>query len=447
MRNFGDRDNRGGNDRWDQDIECMPLDKKPRRWRLVGPVQDIGRHWCILDAGKHADSLGKLRKQAIRRGIEFKPPRDPRAVPFLCPRFDLYREKFVDYRDEDSGKGYYAKEVLSLADLERHNIKVPPRTKKIKDVRFSPDSLEAKKAIVVKKLYCPMHDDFGKRAEKRTWWHGYERKMRKNRRTKKDEVAGNSGFGIVGKSGMPNTPMMGIEKIAKARQMDPSDPAQGFDLIISLDTSQKAADMYSVSEIRDEGSHPLTKDEKREAFGRYKLADGTKCTFLDLIRLRGENPAALKGVKEIEAAAIMPLEEMAAGAVDADDMKEFMVSNGYYDDSGKPRVELMDIKDDDDNSWSDRGGDDDDEDDDEDDAPKRRRTRSKPEGDKPKRRRTRSRDSEDEKPKRRKKRPSEDEKPKRRKKPPSSDEPKRKKKRPSKDSPKKRRRSSMIDDD
>lgn len=406
MRNFGERDKRGGSDRWDQDVECMPLDKKPRRWRLVGPVQDIGRHWCILDAGKHADNLKKLRAQAVRRGKEFIPPRDPRAVPFLCPRFDLYREKFVDYKDEDSGNGYFKKEVLSLADLERHNIKVPSRLKKNDDIRFSPRSLDEKKAIPVKKLYCPMHDDFGKRAEKRTWWHGYERKTRKNRRTNKEEVVGNAQFGIVGKSGMPGTPMVAIEKIAKARNMDPSDPKQGFDLIMSLDTSQKASDMYDVREIRGEDDHPLTKEEMREAFGRYKLASGKKCNFLDLIRLRSKDPDALKGVKEIEAAAIMPLEEMAAGAVDADDMKEFMVSNGYYDDKNKPRVELMDIKDGDDNSWGDRSDGDDEDEDEDDEKPRRRRSRPKKDEDEKPRRKKKKRPSKDTAPKKKRSRTS-----------------------------------------
>ena len=361
MRNFNDRQSSGNRTRWDEDIPQTPLDKKPRRFRLVGPLQDIATHWCLLNAGEHADKIAEKKREARRRGSEYKKLRDPKGVPFLCPKFDLFREEFIDWKDTD-GFGFLNREVLTASDLERHGIDIPSSLRKNRNRRFSPRSIDQETPVLVEPVCCPMHDDFGKRAGKRTWWHAFERQV-----DSRGNVRGNRGLTIVGKSGFPISAYIDISKIARIRRMDPSDPKEGYDLILSMDSSLPAQQMYDVREVRGEDSHPLTKQERMEAFGRYILHDGTKCNIMKIFELRSKDPKRLRGMRTVQEAGIFNIEDMAAATVDADAMKEFMVQQGYYNPDGSPRVELVETKDENDNSWSDR----------DDSADSKRRTRSR----------------------------------------------------------------------
>lgn len=343
MRDYGDRET--PRERWDADVTCHPLDANLRQVRLVGPVQDIAMHWCIMKAGEFADKIRSLMKKSQKDRTPFVRPQDPPGVPFLCPKFDLYREKFIDYVDPSTGKGFQKKETLGMADLKRHGIKLSKSQAKDTEAKYSPDSVDAGKAITLEVVYCPQHHDFKQEAGKRTWWHAFIRpkKSARGRRSGPQE------FAIVGKGGFPSTAMGQIRRIAKERKMAPSDPDNGYDLMMSMDKSQPAQQMYYVKEVRGEDSSPLTSEEKKEAFGLYKLAEkgedgkNVKVDFLGLLRIRREDPARLKGMKVIREAGIWPLEDMARDATSAESMKEFMVSNGYYNGDGSPRKELIAI--------------------------------------------------------------------------------------------------------
>jgi len=409
MRNYSDRGSERRS-RWDEDVNFIVPDNRNRRFRLVGPVQDIANHWCVQGAGDYADKLGSMREKAIAEGREFKPPKAPPGVPFLCPKFDLFREKVVDWKNPKTGQGWYDSEVVKAVALERQGIEVPRGTDRNKD-RFCPRAMENGKAVRLDRLCCPMCDDFKSRPNQRTWWFCFERNVKTIRG--RDVVKGNSDFGVLGKSGMPYTPMKAIDKIAKFERVDPADPKQGFDITMSLDkTARRADDMYSVQKCNDAPNHPLTSDEIKEVFGRYILKNGKKTNIMGIFKLRRENPKALVGMKVIEEAGLLPLEEMAAADVDPDNMRRFMERSGYYDDDGRPRRELYEGKDENDNAWKDTGSEDDEE---EEEAPRRRR-RSKKTGSKSARGKTRTRtrksrppaDGEDEAPpprKRRRKRP------------------------------------------
>ncbi len=399
MRDYDDRDG-DKKERWDKDVPQIILTTKSRRFRFVGPVQDIAVHWCIQEAGEYADKIAELKADARKKGREFKKPREPKGVPFLCPKFDLFREKFIDYVDPVSGEGFQKGEVLVLQDLVRHGVKLPDaltdpkKAKKAATLRFSPKSVEASKAIRVQKVMCAAHDDFSLEAGVRTWWYAFART---------DDSNKGGDFGVVGKSGIPFTAMTQLKRISKERKMNPANPDHGYDLVITLDSSAMAQQMYTVKEPRGaEDANPLSPKERLIAFGKYELADGSTVNVLDVMRLKRENPDSLKGMKVRRQAGILPLEDMAREAVNADDMRQFMVRVGYYDPEGNPRPELFFEKKEKDgekgSGWSTK-------DDDEDEKPKSRRDREEKPVARAKPSRARDEDDEDEAPAPRKKKP------------------------------------------
>lgn len=369
MRNYNDRESQRENaPKWDEDVKFIEVDKKLKRVRLVGPVQDIARHWVIIKADEFADKIAGLERKARKARRPFTRPKDPPGFPVLCPKFHLDRERFIDFIDPETGEGFTAKEVLSGSELARHDIDVP---KKSKSARYSKRSLEEKRAIPLDPVVCAMHDDFGKRAEKKTWWHAIDRDAQKR---------GKDCVGVLGKGGVPITCYIQIDRIANGREMDPADPDHGCDIKVNMDKGLPSQQMWGVTAVVGEAETPLTPAERKLCFGLYKLKSGEKVTFLDIMRLRREDPKALKGIKTIRAAAILPIDELAAPHVSSDTLREAMVQQGYYHPDGTPREELKTKDDDEDKkTWSnaDADGDDDDEDGNEDEDTTSARRRKK----------------------------------------------------------------------
>jgi hypothetical protein len=340
MRDYNDRESQRENaPRWDADVKFIEVDKKPKRIRFVGPIQDIARHWVIIKADEHADKIQSLERKARKERKPFKRPKDPRGFPVLCPKFHLDREKFVDYIDPESGEGFLAKEVLSSAELKRHGIEV---SSKSKNARYSKKSLEAHKAILLEAVHCAMHDDFGIRAEKKTWWHCIDRDAQKR---------GRDFVGVLGAGGLPITGYIQVDRIATGREMNPADPEHGCDLKVSRDKGLPAQQMWGVTSIMGEEKSPLTPAERKLCFGLYKLRDGRKINFLEIMKLRKEDPSALRKIKVIRPAAIMPIDEMAAPHINAKELKEAMVQQGYYHPDGTPREELKFVDDEESKNW------------------------------------------------------------------------------------------------
>lgn len=332
MRHFGDRERNQYSKKWDEDVPYIEIGPRGRVCRLVGPVQDIAVNWVMVDAKLHVDNIRKAKKEASRRGISFKEPREGIAFPVLNPRYDIFREKFVDYRDPETGDGWQTKEVLTAKTVRAKGIKLPPDCDKV-TARFSPRCLETGNSVELVRVHDPLKEDFNRGAQVRTYWHAIDRETQK-----KNKGAGC--VGVVNKGGFPITAYRAIERISEAIECDPSDPDKGYDLRFVMD--KKAAspgDMWDVRHLRES---PLTPAERKMVFGSYKLKSGKIVDFNEVVRMRREEPKKLKGMKTLSEAALMPLDEMASQAViSGDELKETLVRCGWYDEDGKPYPELI----------------------------------------------------------------------------------------------------------
>jgi len=442
MRSYNDRRSSGNTQRaWDDECNIHEINAKGRVVRPVGFIQDQCRYWIIPDAAKYAADIRKARKAARRSGREFKMPRRPSGFPVMCPRFDIDRECFIDYRDPKTDEGFKASEVLTAKDLKRKGIKVPKTASR--DARFAQRSLALGKAIELTPVFDPMFEDFNERADRRTLFHALDRK-KASRRLNEDAV------GIVQRGGVPWSAWQAIERIGQAVQNSPFDADEGWDLRITMDKNQPAASMWSVVQTTQT---PLSKKEKAIIFGKYKLKDGSVVGYDRIMELRAESRtydsngkltkdakkarAILKDMKVMRPAAIYPLDEMIKeAAIDGEELKRIMLENGYYDEEGNPRPEL--IREDKKKQWNEDDEDDsDDYDDEEEDSD------DYDEDDEPRRRRS-SRSSRDKKKKKRRTRTEEDDSGSRRKKrKKDKDSDKKRKKSKDKGSSKKRRRSTL----
>jgi len=226
---------------------------------------------------------------------------------------------------------FQASEVLTAARLKAAGIRVPRDTEK--DARFHPISIKKKRAYELIRIVDPLKEDFNAPARVRTWWYGIDREAQSDGKKLARCV------GVIGKGGIPITAYRRVKKIADARNRNPADPDQGFDIIFTMNKKVKnPSDMWGA--VRDEDT-PLTKRE-RALLGKYQLADGTIIDFSELMSLKSKRSPKLKGYKTIKKAVLEPVNELAEAAViSAEELKETLVRCGYYDDDGNPHPELI----------------------------------------------------------------------------------------------------------